>query len=172
MIYPMIRQFFEEMEPADWVSGVAVTIVVVVLVASGPLAGGLVQPSGTPTTVDEGDASVESATVPVEDLRISPGRFGTKVSYVRVPDATVDLAAVTDRPRLLYRVEIPALDADLTASKIVTDRGTHRLHVGDYGLDSGTVTNESYDATVTVRVQSFTVDRTILERNVTVAVDR
>lgn len=172
MIYPGTPQFSDDMDRSDWASTLAVAVVAVVLVASGPLAGGLVQPSGTPTTVDDGNATVASVAVPAENLEITPGRFGTDVSYLRIPDAEVRLASVTDHPRLVYRIEVPALDVELTATKIVTDRGTHRLHLRDYGMDPATVTNGSYDATVSVRVQSFGLDRTVSRENVTVEVGR
>lgn len=160
------------MDRSDWASGVAVAVVLCVLLASGPLASGLVRPSGTPTTVDDGNATVASVDVPTTEFEITPGRFGTNVTYLRIPDAEARLASVTDHPRLVYRIEIPALDAELTATKIVADRGTHRLHLRDYGMDPATVTNERYDATVSVRVQSFAVDRTVYRENVSVEVER
>ena len=160
------------MKSSDWASGLAVALVALVLVASGPLAGGFVQPSGTPTTVGDGNATVASVAVPTEDLSVSPGRFGTDVVYLRVPDARVDLSDVTEHPRLVYRIEVPALDASLTTTKIVTERGSYGLHVRDYAVDPDRVTNASYDATVSVRVQSFAVDHTVFRRNVTVEVRR
>lgn len=172
MIYPPTPQFFEGMDPSDWASGLAVAVVAVVLLASGPLASGFLQPSGGPTSLGEGDATVADVTVPTEDLVITSGRFGTNVAYLRVPDARIDLSAVTDRPRLVYRIQVPALDADISATDIVTDRGTYRLHIRDHALESGTVSAGSYDATVTVRVQSFTADRTVYRQNVTVEVQR
>lgn len=158
------------MDASDWASMLALVLVVAVLLASGPVAGGLVQPSGLPTTVDDGDATVANVDVASDDIHVSDGRFGTAVSYVRVPDAHVELASVVDHPRIVYRVEVPTLDADLTATRIVGDRGDHVLHVRDYGLDPTQVTESKYDATLTVRVQSFAVDRTVYERNVTVEV--
>lgn len=160
------------MDSSDWTSGVAVAIVLFVLLASGPVAGGFVQPSGIPTSVDDGTATVESVAVPTDELHVSDGRFGTAVSYLRVPDARVRLAAVSDHPRLVYRVEVPALDVDLTATRIVAERGTHDLHLRDHALEPDRVSNSSYEATVTVRVQSFAVDRTAYERNVTLEVRR
>lgn len=158
------------MTRSEQASGLAVGVVVIVLIASGPLAGGLLEPAGTPTTVGEGTATVADAAVDADGLAITPGRFGTDVSYVRVPDARVRLAEVSGHPRLVYRVEVPGVDADLTATEIVGERGRYRLHVSDYGFDSDRLSNGSYEGAVTVRVQSFTSDRTVLRRNVTVEV--
>lgn len=160
------------MDRSDWTSVLAVGVVALVLLASGPLAGGLVRPSGTPTTVDDGNATVAGVSVPTEALEISPGRFGTDVTYLRIPDAQVRLASVTDHPRLVYRIEVPALDAELTTTRIVADCGSYRLSIRDHGMDPATVSNDSYDATVTVRVQSFALDRTVYRENVTVEVNR
>lgn len=158
------------METSDWVSGLAVVTVIVVALGSGPLGAGLVQPSGTPTTVGDGNATVANLDVSPADLHVSSGRFGTDVSYLRVPDAHVTLASVSDRPRIVYRVEVPALDADLTGTRIVSERGEYELGISDYGLDPSSVTASSYEGRLTVRIQSFAGDRTVYERNVTVEV--
>jgi hypothetical protein len=158
------------MEASDWVSGLAVATALLVVLGSGPLGAGLVQPSGTPTTVGDGNATVATLAVTPADLHVSSGRFGTYVEYLRVPDARVDLAAVTGHPRVVYRVQVPALDADLTGTEIVTDRGRYTLGIGDYGLDPDAVSASTYEGRVTVRIQSFAVDRTVYARNVTVEV--
>jgi len=160
------------MERSDWLTAVVVILVAVLLLGSGPLAGGLLQPSGTPTTLGDGDVEVGVVDVSTTEFVLTPGRFGTAVTYLRVPDAAVQLASVTDRPRLVYRVQVPALGVDRTVSTVVTDRGQHRLHLRAQALEPGTVEEDEYTGTVRVRVQSFSTDRTLYRQDVTIEVKR
>ncbi|MBX0295508.1 hypothetical protein [Haloarcula nitratireducens] len=149
-------------------TGVAL-FVVVVSVATGPLTGVDVTEQRV-TEFGDGTATVESVAVDTGAIRVTDGRFGTGVSYLRVPTATVAVASVTDRPRLVYRVSVPALDVELTETTVVTKPGTHRLAPDDRGMARGTADGSSYTGTLAVRVQSFTTDRTVYRENVTMEV--
>lgn len=150
-----------------------VAVIVVVLVLSGPLVGLVdLTPAEQPAEVGDGNATVTVVSDPAADLRFDRGRFGTNVSYLRIPPAVVDVKAVSDRPRLVYVVRVPALDYRGSDAELLTDGGRTRVRISHRAFERGQVTNDSYRATVTIRVQSFAVDRTVYERNVTVPVQR
>ncbi|MBV0924282.1 hypothetical protein KTS45_08715 [Halomicroarcula limicola] len=152
----------------DLLTGVAL-FVVVVSVATGPLTGVDVTEQRA-TEFGDGTATVGAVTVDTAALRVTDGRFGTGVSYLRVPTATVTVTSVSDRPRLVYRVLVPALDVELTETAVVSKTGTYRLVPDDRGMARGAADASTYDGTLAVRVQSFTTDRTVYRENVTVEV--
>ena len=144
-------------------------VIVVSLVATGPLVG--VDATGPPATeFGDGTASVADVTVDTGELAVTAGRFGTDDDYLRVPVAVVDVESVSGRPRLVYVVEVPALDLSLTEQAVLTSTSTTRLNPDDRGFERGSLANESYDATLTLRVQSFTESTTVYRENVTVEV--
>jgi len=158
------------METLTPVTAVAL-LVAVVLVVTGPLVG--VDATREPVTeFGDGDAVVADVGTDSNAFRISDGRFGTEVEYARLPTATVTVSSVTDRPRLVYVVAVPALDISQFETTVVTDPGRYRLAPDDYGMAAGTATAQSYTGTLTVRVQSFTTDRTVHRENVSVGVAR
>jgi hypothetical protein len=118
------------------------------------------------TTVGDGSASVSVREPTETSLRLDPGRFGSRATYLRVPDAVVDVADRSGRPRLVYRLVVPELDISETTTRTVTRTGRFRLEMADHGLPPGT--NGTYRGHVTVRVQSFTDDTTVLNRTVRV----
>ena len=146
----------------------SVTVVLVTLVVTGPLVG---VDAGTP------EASLGDGTATVEDVRLAspltmtPGRFGTGVVYLRIPNAAVELSSVQGRSRLVYRVAVPALDFNRVGTRTISS-GATRTTVGmsDRAFVPETLANDSYRANVSVRLQSFAVDRTVFERNATVEV--
>lgn len=154
------------MDRSDPVAGVAV-LVAVVLVAAGPLTG--VDATTAGPRFNDGDATVETVTVDETALEVTPGRFGSEFAYLRIPPATVTVDSVTERPRLLYIVSVPGLDVEQTASVVVTGPGTYDLDIDDVALSDGTNAGV-YEATVTVRVQSFDTDRTLYRSSTSVEV--
>lgn len=144
-------------------------VIAVALVVTSPLVGADVTGSG-PTTFGDGTATVSAVDVDTATLAVTPGRFGTDVDYLRVPDAVVQVESVEGRPRLLYAVDVPALDVSLTEQVVFTDPSTYRLDPDDRAFERGRLNNRSYDATLTVRVQSFTGSTTVYRENVTVEV--
>ncbi|WP_284006936.1 hypothetical protein [Haloarcula pelagica] len=141
--------------------------VVLSLVATGPLVG-IDVTQGSPESFGEGTATVTAVDVEFSELRVTDGRFGTDVSYLRVPTASVTVGSVTGRPRLVYLVRVPAVDIEVVSTTLVTEPSrTYTLDPGDEGVERGSVQGP-VTATVTVRVQSFSVDRTITQQNITV----
>lgn len=152
------------------VSLAAAGVVVATLALTSP-AVGVVDPGGAPTELGEGTATVDEVTV-AGDHTVTAGRFGTGVAYLRIPDATVRLSSVEGRSRLVYRVDVPALDFERVASRPVSSDtgGSVTVGMADRAFTSRTIDRERYRATVTVRVQSFAVDRIVFRENVSVEV--
>lgn len=146
----------------------SVTLVVGVLAATGPLVGLDVGPGQT--GLGEGTATVEDVRLE-SPLSMTPGRFGTGVVYLRIPAADVALSSVEGRSRLVYRVAVPTLGFDRVGTHTIAP-GRTRVTVGmsDRAFVPGGLDARTYRARVTVRLQSFTVDRTVFDRNVTVEV--
>jgi len=151
-----------------------VAVVLVVLVLSGPLIGAvdLTPESRSAAELGDGTANVTVVGDPTADLAITPGRFGTNVSYLRIPPAVVDVQRVEDRPRLLYSVAVPRLDFERSVTEPLDERvaGRVTLRMDDRAFPHAKIRNESYRAIVVVRVQSFDGTRTVYRRNATVLV--
>jgi len=148
-----------------------VAVLAVTLVLTGPF-GVVDATTRNPTTVGDGQANATVERLDTDEMVIDSGRFGTQVSYLRLPDATVSVSDTVGQPRLVYRVVVPALGVDSVATEVLSagQSGTLRLELRDRGLDPAAVTEDQYRATVTVRVQSFERDRTVFETNETVEV--
>lgn len=112
-------------------------------------------------------------------LRTSPGRFGAAAVYLRIPDLVVDVTDLDGRPRVVYQVTVPALDVDRQEHRVITDAGRLTIPMpdrayppADYPHDVTTRPSAgTYEGRLLVRVQSFTADRTVANRTVTVVVD-
>lgn len=150
-----------------------VVVILLTLVASGGVTGDE-SVVGSPTVIGDGTADASIETLPTERLRIDDGRFGTGVVYLRIPDARVRVGNVTGTPRVVYRVEIPALGVDDTSTRLLAQSGQRTVTVEgvDRAFDPDTITETGYTATVSVRIQSFEVDTTVTSVNETVEVVR
>ncbi|QSG07048.1 hypothetical protein [Halapricum desulfuricans] len=146
--------------------------VLVALVISGPLVPGLSLAHSEPDSLDEGDATVSSVSVDAEKVTITPGRFGANVSYIRVPDAAVAVDGIEGQPRVVYQLSIPELGIDHSEPKLITTKGRTTVGVDPIAVQPRRVTRDSYSGRVTVRVQSFTVDRVQYNESITVEVRR
>jgi len=145
---------------------VVAALVVLVLAVFGPLSG-IDVTSAQASTVGDGNATVESTTLDAPALTVTDGRFGATVQYVRLPVATVTVESVTGRPRLVYLVSVPELGVERAETHVITRGGTYRLAPDDRAMPPGRA-DGSYEAVLTVRVQSFTTDRTVARTTVTV----
>jgi hypothetical protein len=145
---------------------VAVGIIVAVLLVTGPIG---VSVTGEPDTLGDGTATVTVLEPGSDALSITDGRFGTEVSYVRIPDLVVDVESVSGQPRLLYVVRVPALGLDEDNSRLVRSTGRLRVPLRDRAIDqevSGT-----YSGRLVVRVQSFSGMQTVSNRSIEVRVE-
>jgi len=148
-----------------WVTFAGI-FVVFVLAGTGPLTGVDVT-SASASTFGDGNATVTDVSVDRSAVSLSPGRFGTDVMYLRVPAASVTVHTVTDRPQLLYIVSVPGLGVRLVETQVVTGAGTYRLAPSDRAMPPGRADGR-YDVVLSVRLQSFTTDRTVTRTSLTV----
>lgn len=163
-----------EIDYASVPAVLAVTIVTVTLVVTGPAVGAVgSQPAERTGTLGDGDATVHTVTFD-DEPRITPGRFGSGARYLRVPALEATVGAVTGRPRLVYVFAVPELGFERVGTALLDDAGrsTVTVEMSDRAFDPDRIENDSYRATVTVRVQSFTTDRILRRQNVTVEVVR
>jgi hypothetical protein len=147
-----------------------VGFVLFVLVLSSPVLGAVDLTPESRDRLGDGTANATLVSDPDDGLYVDRGRFGTDVFYLRIPDAAVDVESVTGRPRLVYQVSVPGLDFERSATTRLDGDGRVRVPMDARAFTHAQVANESYRATVTVRVQSFETDRVVAERTVTVPV--
>lgn len=148
-----------------------VGVVLVTLVISGPAVPGVsLTQSSQPTALGEGNATVTAVEIAESDVKITPGRFGTDVLYLRGPDANVQLEGVDGQPRIVYRIEIPALDVETATTRLLAGPGKLTVRLDDRAFLPDQVDEERYDGELTVRIQSFSTDRTLLREQITVEV--
>ncbi|MFB6179279.1 MAG: hypothetical protein ABEI77_06100 [Halorientalis sp.] len=155
---------------------VTVGVMLFVLLVSGPAVGlvDFTPQQHDPTSLGGGTANVTMVSDPASQIRITEGRFGTGVYYLRVSPAVVDVAAIDGRPQLTYKLSVPRLDYTASTSKQLATTGTGRTKVSlsDRAFAPNQLKYRSYRAEVIVRVQSFDEDEVIYHRNVTLSVDR
>lgn len=151
-----------------------VTVILAGLLLTGPLIGVVPLGGSAAEQLGDGNATVADVAIATEVFAISEGRFGTEMWYLRVPDATVDVAATDGRSRLVYRLQVPALNVETVSTAPIASgaTGPRHLSIDDPAFAPRTIGRDSYQARVTIRVQSFAVDRTVLDETVAVEVRR
>ena len=142
---------------------VAVGIIVAVLLVTGPIG---VNVTGEPAALGDGTATVTVLDPTGDRVPITDGRFGTAVSYVRIPDLVVDVESVSGQPRLLYIVRVPALGLDEDNSRLVRSTGRLRVPLRDRAVNQEV--SGSYSGRLIVRVQSFSGMQTVSNRSIEV----
>jgi len=155
--------------PTELAQLLLIAVVVVVLVFSSSFVG-LSLTQSESTSLGDGNATVTAVSVDVTAVQITPGRFGTDVSYLRIPDAQIDIDDLEGQPRLVYRVEVPALDLDLAATKLIQNPGPTTVRLSDAALAADQLDADSYEGRVTVRVQSLSSDYTVFNESATIEV--
>jgi hypothetical protein len=159
------------MQTRTTVSLFAAGVVFATLAVTSPTVG-LVDPgAGQSTALGDGTATVESVALD-HDPVVTAGRFGTGVAYLRIPAVTVHLSEVTGRSRLVYGVTVPALDFERIGNRPIrpATSGPVSVGMGDRAFTYGTIDRDRYAASVEVSVQSFAVDRTVYDENLTIGV--
>ncbi len=149
------------------VERLTVGLILATLVVTGPVGVDVVA-SGE-ERLGEGTASVTIVQPTAEEIRVTQGRFGSGVWYVRLPDLVVDVDGVEGRPRVQYAIAVPALGVDTTETELLTAPGRVRVPVDDRAL-ADRPENATYRGSVRVRVQSLTAEKTVLNRTMQVTV--
>lgn len=155
------------MSEADYASlpRIAVAVVLVGMLLSGPVGG--VELVGERPSIGDGTAAVTVVEPPAEPIRVTEGRFGTNVSYVRIPDLVLDVTNTGGQPRVLYQVTIPELNIRKQNDKIVQSSGRLRVPISDHTV-SKEATLDGTTARLIVRVQSYSGGEVVLNRTVEV----
>jgi hypothetical protein len=145
------------------VTHVVVGVILFVMILSGPGSG--IDFSRDRTSLGDGTASV-TVVEPTDDrVQVTAGRFGTNVSYVRIPDLVVDVQSVDGRPRVFYQVTVPELGIRKQNSAVVRSTGRMRVPLSDRAVPPGTAVDDA-TARIVVRVQSYTGQTVVLNRTV------
>jgi len=151
-----------------------VTLIVVVSVVSGPAMGlvDLTSPRSDTAGLGQGNATVDEVDAP-DRVRIDRG-FQSESYRLEVPDARVHLAAVTGRPILNYRIEIPALGYTRTSSHFLDSDsdGWTTLTLADATLSESAVSGTRHEGQLSIVVQSNGTGSTVYNRSVVVEVSR
>lgn len=116
-------------------------------------------------SIGDGTASVTVVEPADEPVRVTDGRFGTNVSYVRIPDLVVDVRSVDGKPRVFYQVTVPELGVRKQNERIVRSTGRLRVPISDRALPRE-VTADGATARLVVRVQSYTGGTVVMNRTV------
>jgi|AntRauTorcE11898_2_1112593.scaffolds.fasta_scaffold11241_2 hypothetical protein len=144
---------------------IVVAVILVEMLLSGPV-GGVELVSERPS-LDDGTASV-TVVDPTEDpIQVTAGRFGTNVSYVRIPDLVVDITSVDGQPRVFYQVSIPELGIKKQNDKLVRSTGRLRVPISDHTVPKEKALDGT-TARLVVRVQSYSGGQVVMNRTVEV----
>lgn len=155
----------------------AVALIVAVTVLSGPLVGvvDLTYERGTGLTDEAGSGSVDVAVQSLPDRgTISEGRYGSQKFYLRVPDAVVTLSNVTGQPLVKYDLDIPGLGLSTGTTAFVTDAAAGRktLSISQQTFEPDELSQDRYDATVSVLVRADGNATVVAERSIVIEVER
>lgn len=145
-----------------------VGIILFVLVLAGPAGG--IDLVGDPTTLEEGNASVTVVDGSTDTITVSEGRFGTNVTYVRIPDAVLNVDRVQGQPRVVYLISVPNLSVDKQSRRYIESTGRLTVPMSDRALPNRPAAG-TYDGRIVIRVQSFGYDEVVLNRSVEVTVE-
>ncbi len=156
-----------------------VGLIGILTLVSGPLVPGIdltAARTDAPTLIGNETDSISAAVVsaPDTDIRFEKAQFGAGTYELVVPDAVIRIEAVSGRPRVIYRLNIPAMhysrgtihfvdaaqansrltlnfeSTDFTPDELSQERYAGRLAI--VTLDS-TGSTEIYNESVTIRVE-------------------
>lgn len=142
-------------------------------VVSGPLVPGVdfTRSGGGDHLVCEGGTATVDVTEPPGGFTLEAERFGAGTYTFSGEDATADVGAVEGCPRLVYRLQVPALGVDARQVTFLSedDRGPVVLSPPRPSVAPDEVDRDAYDGTVSVELQGDS-RRVLFRTNVTVEV--
>jgi len=147
------------------VEHLTVGVILAVILLSGPV-GGIDLTAPPSPGVGDGTASIDVLEPNGDTLGMTAGRFGTDVTYVRIPDLVADIERVEGRPRVRYSVSVPGLDVDRQETRTVESTGRLRIPLDDRAFWDPK--SRTYEGRLVVEVQSFTETKTVLNRSIEV----
>lgn len=154
------------------VRATAVSLVAIAVV-SGPLVGSvdLTRPAGGDYLVCEGGTATVEITEQPGEFTLEAGRFGAGTYTFEGEDATAEVEDVEGCPRLVYRLQVPALGVDARQVTFLSgdDEGTRVLSAPGASVEPDDVGRDAYDGTVTIELHGDDT-RVLYRANVTVEV--
>lgn len=151
------------------VSGVASLIVVLVLLTGPPL--GIVElPSATSDDIGTGNATVSVESVP-DTVTVERGADGTNVYYLRVPSATIEVSELRENPILDYSIAIQGMGFTRGSIHLLGDvgDGTHDISLDETTFEPDRIDQQRYEAELTLTLRGET-EIVLVEKLVTVEV--
>ena len=152
-----------------------VLVVLGVTALTGPV-GVLQVPAADPFVSEglgEGSAAVEAVSLD-GPVRLQRGDFEDSGYFVRAPTAAVEVASVTGKPMLVYRLDVGGIYVSRRQTlALAPDRtGRHTIDIDTSPIEPSQVQAGSYEGTLAVDVRGSDGRRTVARRNVTVEVIR
>lgn len=151
-----------------------VSVVLVVTLLTGPAVGLLtVSSPGTfgGSDLGTGNATISHVTFP-DDPTLQAGRYGTEGYVLRTGDVRVDIAHVTGRPMLIYKLEVEGIS--YTRSSLIVlepgTTGTRSVQLSRDTLAASAVERDSYPGQLRLVLRGDGPDRVVAAENVTVTV--
>lgn len=154
------------------VLGVFAFFVVLSAVVSGPLVGAVdLTRAETPAGTGSADVTIES--IPADDIVLEPGEFDAGRYHLAAPPAVASIDAVEGNPVLRYSIDVPALW--LTVSSRYELAGTAgdclKLRPDPSGVSPQRVSQERYNATVSVWLRTGELQRDLVQQRIVIEVD-
>ncbi|MFC7075299.1 hypothetical protein [Haloarcula halophila] len=153
-------------------AALAVAVAVLAFV-SGPLVGAVDLTRATPPPgAGQADVSVES--VPDGGIVLERGRFGAGRYHLSAPPAVVSVDSVEGNPVVRYTIDIPELWTTATSRYALAGRGGERVQLrpNPLGISPDRIERESYEATVAVWLRTGDRERDLVQRRITIEVER
>lgn len=152
---------------------VTVGIIVLVTVVSGPIVGAVDFTHQAESSPGDGTVELSVLSIPTNNARFEPGRYGSTGHILRVPDAVVSVDAIRGEPVIIYKIRIPGLSyvrlsIHLPNEKHRGDR--YRLSLEPDNFASERLTRETYDAELLIVVRERNTAQTIAKTNISVEV--
>lgn len=147
-------------------------IILIVLVVSGPLTGGIAFAPDDPEGFGYGTISLTPQSQPTE-VSIYTGRFDAGLLVLSVPDTVVRINQVTGRPLVTYKLNIPEMGYVRQALHIINADSTgdsYVLSLGETPIEPELVDETRYNGTIAIEIRDDRGTRTAYSWNVTVVV--
>ncbi|MFB6221390.1 MAG: hypothetical protein ABEH90_08115 [Halolamina sp.] len=151
----------------------AVVVVVGVTLASGPLIGAVQFTAASEADAPPGSGHARATVLSTPDsATLEKGEYGSGSYYLRIPDAVVRLADVSGQPLLSYQLYIRELGYSRATTHFLSPSNEGRMEVSlsSDAFAPEEIKEERYRGELILRLRDDGGERTLVEKNVTVAV--
>ena len=154
----------------------AFVVILAGTLVSGPLVPGVDftqvrETDGGLDSLGDGSITITEATLP-ERAVLRQGNYGAGSYRLLVPDATVVVANYTGRPIISYGVDIDEIGYSRNSIRILVNETDSQLSIPleEDTLDKGQLSEDSYDAQLTLLTRANGNETVVATRNITVEV--